>query len=326
MFRYITGYRLTAAASLLVGLAKMRVAQMLDWNDLRYFLAIARGGSIENAAMALGVNPSTVQRRLRALEAALNCSLAERHGGRYRLTTHGQQLLAYAERVETTVTTFQRKSTTIDNRSMGSVKLTSLVTIGQRIIKSGFLDRFHSSHRGITVELIMDQRALDLSNGEADIAIRGGNLDDDNALVGRKIADVPWGIYASHSFVERYGQPSVPADINRFSVVELGEEIEGLPARWMKAHAPKARVAARCSNVPSVHLAIKSGAGIAPLPAVYAATDSELVCVLGPLPELNYPLYLLAHRDIRKIPRVNAVFEFCLRELKPVLLRGELKK
>ena len=79
MFRYITRYRLTAAASLLVGLAKMRVAQMLDWNDLRYFLAIARGGSIENAAMALGVNPSTVQRRLRALEAALDCSLAERH-------------------------------------------------------------------------------------------------------------------------------------------------------------------------------------------------------------------------------------------------------
>jgi DNA-binding transcriptional LysR family regulator len=119
----------------------------------------------------------------------------------------------------------------------------------------------------------------------------------------------------------------VPADINNFSIIELGEEIEALPAaRWMKAHAPKARVAARCSNVPSVHLAIKSGAGIAPLPAVYAATDSELVCVLGPLPELNYPLYLLAHRDIRKMPRVNAVFEFCLRELKPVLLRGELKK
>src|SRR6478609_9134465 len=70
--------------------------------------------------------------------------------------------------------------TMIDNRSTGSVKLTSHVTVGQRIIKSGFLDRFHSSHRGITVESIMDQRALDISNGEADIAIRGGNFGDDN--------------------------------------------------------------------------------------------------------------------------------------------------
>jgi DNA-binding transcriptional LysR family regulator len=300
---------------------------MFDWNDLRYFLAIARGGSTGTAAKALGVNQSTVQRRLRALEAALDCSLAERQAGGYRLTTHGQQLLAYAEQVETTIGTLQRRSATLDNRSTGLVKLTSHVTVGQRIIKSGFLDRFHSDHPGITVELIMEQRALDLSKGEADIAIRGENLDDDNALVGRKIAEVPWGIYASHSFVERHGRPSSSADIASFNVIELVDEIGALPAaRWMKAHAPKARVAARCSNVPSVHLAIKSGAGIAPLPAVYAAEDKELVCVLGPLPELNYPMFLLAHRDWRRIPRVNAVFEFCLRELKPVLMRGEMKK
>jgi hypothetical protein len=65
---------------------------------------------------------------------------------------------------------------------------------------------------------------------------------------------------------------------------------------------------------------------IAPLPAVYAAADKDLVCVLGPVAELNYPMFLLTHRDLRKIPRVKAVFEFCLRELKPVLLRGEMKK
>jgi len=69
----------------------------------------------------------------------------------------------------------------------------------------------------------------------------------------------------------------------------------------------------------------QSGAGIAPLPAVYAAADSELVRALGPLPDLSYPMFLLAHRDTREIPRVNAVFEFGLRELKSVL-RGELKK
>ena len=300
---------------------------MFDWNDLRYFLAIARGGSTGTAAKALGVNQSTVQRRLRALEAALDCSLAERQAGGYRLTAHGQQLLAYAEQVETTVSTLQRQSATRDNRATGLVKLTSHVTVGQRIIKSGFLDSFHSAHPGITVELIMEQRALDLSKGEADIAIRGGPLDDDPALVGRKIAEVPWGIYASRSFVERHGRPSTPADIGGFSIIELVDEIEALPAaRWMKTHAPTARVAARCSNVPSVHLAIKSGAGIAPLPAVYAAADEELVCVLGPLAELNYPMFLLTHRDLRKIPRVSAVFEFCLSELKPVLMRGEMKK
>jgi DNA-binding transcriptional LysR family regulator len=300
---------------------------MFDWNDLRYFLAVARGGSTGMAAKALGVNQSTVQRRLRALEAALGCSLAERQAGGYRLTTHGEQLLAYAKQVEAGVGALQRRSATLDNRSCGLVKLTSHVTVGQRIIKSGFLDQFHLRHPGISVELIMEQRTLDLSNGEADIAIRGGNLGEDGALVGRRIADVPWGIFASHSFVERHGRPSSPADIARFSVIELVDEIGGLPAaHWMKTHAPRARVAARCSNVPGIHLAIKSGAGIAPLPAVYAAADKDLVCVLGPVAELNYPMFLLAHRDQRNIPRVKAVFEFCLRELKPVLMSGEMKK
>jgi DNA-binding transcriptional LysR family regulator len=300
---------------------------MFDWNDLRYFLAIARGGSIGTAAKALGVNQSTVQRRLRALEVALDCSLADRQAGGYQLTAHGQQLLTYAEQVETTVSALQRQSATLDNRATGLVKLTSHVTVGQRIIKSGFLDRFHSRHPGITVELIMEQRALDLSRGEADIAIRGGSLDDDPALVGRKIAEVPWGIYASRAFVERHGRPSTPVDIDGFSIVELVDEIAALPAaRWMKTYAPTARVAARCSNVPSVHLAIKSGAGIAPLPAVYAAADEELVCVLGLLQELNYPMFLLTHRDLRKVSRINAVFEFCLSELKSVLMRGEMKK
>jgi DNA-binding transcriptional LysR family regulator len=299
---------------------------MLDWNDLRYFLAVARGGSIGTAAKALGVNQSTVQRRLRALERALDCSLAERQAGGYQLTAHGKQLLAHAEQVETTVSTLQRQSATLDNRATGLVKLTSLVTVGQRIIKSGFLDRFHSRHPGITVELIMEQRALDLSTGEADIAIRGGTLEDDLALVGRKIAEVPWAIYASRAFVERHGRPSRPVDIDGFSIVELVDEIGALPAaQWMKTHAPTAKVAAKCSNVPSVHLAIKSGAGIAPLPAVYAAADEELVCVLGPLPELDYPIFLLTHRDLRKIPRIKAVFEFCLSELKSVLMRGEMK-
>ena len=244
------------------------------------------------------------------------------------LTAHDpRQLLVHAEQVEATVNALQRQSATLDNRAAGLVKLTSQVTVGQRIIKSGFLDSLHSRHPGITVELIMEQRVLDLSKGEADIAIRGGTLDGDPALVGRKITEVPWGIYASRSFVERHGRPSAPADIDSFNIVELVDEIEALPAaRWMKTHAPTGRVAARCSNVPSVHLAIKSGAGIAPLPAVYAAADEDLVCVFGPLPELNYPMFLLTHRDLRKVPRINAVFEFCLSELKSVLMRGEMKK
>ena len=96
-------------------------------------------------------------------------------------------------------------------------------------------------------------------------------------------------------------------------------------ARWMQAHAQGAPIAARCGNVPSVVLAVKAGAGLAVLPAVHAAGDDDLVCVLGPLPALAYPMYLFVHKDLRRVPRVRAFFEFCRRELKPVLLTGAMR-
>jgi DNA-binding transcriptional LysR family regulator len=313
------------AANLRAVSAKMQVGRMFDWSDLQYFLAIARHGSIANAAKVLGVNQSTVQRRLRSLERAVHCSLAERRADGYRLTPVGQQLLADAEQVGAAVDALRRRIAALDLTATGHVKLTSHVTVGQRIIKSGLLDKFHARHPGIRIELIMDQRALDLSKGEADIALRGGGPGG-GSLIGRKIADVPWAIFASADFVNRHGRPASSADLCNFRVVELSGDIESLPAaRWMKSNAPNAPIAASCTNIPSVHLAVKSGAGLAPLPAVYAAGDPDLINVLGPIPELDYPLFLFTHKDLRKLPRISTVFEFCLRELKPVLTRGEMK-
>jgi DNA-binding transcriptional LysR family regulator len=297
---------------------------VLNWDDLRHFLAVAREGSTGAAAKALRVNQSTVQRRLLALEKALGCALVERHATGYRLTEHGQILLASVTNVEFAVDALQRRVASFDNKDVGSVRVTCLVTVGQRIVKSGLLDAFHARHPGMIVELLMEQRMLDLSKGEADIAIRGG-APGPGALVGRKIAELPWGIYASRAFIKRYGRPAEPRDTERFPVVELIDELKNLPAfRWMSLHASQARIAARCANIPSVHLAVKSGAGLAPLPAVYAAADADLVSVFGTIPEMNYPMFLVSHKDVRKRPRVNAFFEFCARELKPVLLDGTM--
>jgi DNA-binding transcriptional LysR family regulator len=297
---------------------------VLNWDDLRHFLAIAREGSIGAAAKSLRVNQSTTQRRLLALEQRLGCVLVERHVTGYQLTPQGKILVASVSSVEAAVDAVQRQVASFDNKDVGPVRVTCLVTVGQRIVKSGLLDAFHTRHPGMIVELLMEQRVLDLSKGEADIAIRGGTPGS-GALVARKIAEVPWGIYASRAFVERHGYPAAPRDIERFTVVDLIDELENVPAvRWMRSHASQARITARCANVPSVHLAVKSGAGLAPLPTVYAAKDADLVNVLGSLPELNYPMFLVTHKDLRRRPRVNAFFEFCLRELKPVLLHGAM--
>ena len=299
---------------------------MINWDDLRHLLAIAREGSIGAAARSLKVNQSTTQRRLLALEKGLGCVLVERHGTGYRLTPQGQILIASVTNVEAAVDGVQRKVASFDNKDLGPVKVTCLVTVGQRIIKSGFLDAFHARYAGVRVQLLMEQRILDLSKGEADIAIRGGKPGS-GALVCRRIAEVPWGIYASRAFVAEHGSPAAPSDIARFPVIDLVDELEDVPAvRWMRSQAGQARIAVRCANVPSAHLALKSGAGLAPLPTVYAASDTDLVNLLGPLPELNYPMFLVTHRDIRKRPGVNAFFDFCRQELQSVLLRGTMRQ
>ena len=292
---------------------------IFDWSDLRYFLAVAREGSSLAAARVLRVNQSTVHRRLAELEKRLGCALVERHPTGYRLTESGKELQPYAERVEEAAGALQRHAATFDKGMKGTVRLTCSTAVAHRLMKSELLEEFHRRYPGIKVELLMTERVLDLSKGEADIAIRGGEAREE-ALVGKRIADVPWAIYASRSYVERQGIPKMPEDIKNHSIIEfIGEIADLAAARWLPSRAPQARISGQASNVPSVLLAVKSGVGLAPLPAPLADQDQDLVRVIGPIPELDYPTYLFTHRDLRKIPRIAAFFDYCLGELRPVL-------
>jgi DNA-binding transcriptional LysR family regulator len=292
---------------------------IFDWSDLRYFLAVAREGSSLAAARVLRVNQSTVHRRLAELEKRLGCPLVERHPTGFRLTEYGKELQPYAERVEEAASAFQRHAATFDKGMKGTVRLTCSTAVAHRLMKSQLLEEFHRRYPGIKVELLMTERVLDLSKGEADIAIRGGEAREE-ALVGKRIADVPWSIYASRSYVERNGVPKVSEDMRNHGIIEfIGEIADLAAAQWLPSKAPQARISGQASNVPSVLLAVKSSVGLAPLPAPLADLDQDLVRVIGPVPELNYPTYLFTHRDLRKIPRIAAFFDYCVRELRPVL-------
>lgn len=303
----------------------MRNQTTFDWNDLRYLLAVAREGSTLAAARNLRVNQSTVQRRLSELEQRLGCALAERHPAGYRLTEQGRRLLPFAERLEEQAHALQRQAATFDTRMSGSVHVTCSTAVAYRLIKSAFIDDFHKLYPGIAVSLLMTERVLDLSKGEADVAIRGGPVRDEG-LIGKKIADVPWAIYASQSYVERHGRP-VLGDLYRHCIIEFTGEIAGMAAaRWLPSRAPDASVVGQASNVPSLLLAVKSGAGLAPLPVPLAELDSDFAQVFGSLPELRYPTSVLVHRDLRDIPRIAAFFEYCIAHLRPILTGGYVQR
>lgn len=300
-----------------------RITQaMFDWNDLRYFLAVARYGSTLAAGRALSLSQSTVQRRLAELERRIGRKLVKRHPTGYRLTELGEEMLPYAERIGQAVSAFEQRLDAAKRDVLGVIRVTCPEPIVSRITQSSLLDRFHARHPGLRVELVMSDKYLDLSKGEADVALRSGDAVDEE-LVGRKIGDSIWAVYASRKYIERHGKPERIEDLNQHSIIGFDETMANhRAAKWLKQVAPDAKIVARNNSVLGLVYAVKSGVGIAPLPAPIGDAEEGLVRVLGPIPELARIWRVLAHPDLRRTPRVSAFFDFIAEEieaLRPIL-------
>jgi len=294
---------------------------MFDWDDLKYVIAVARCGSTIAAGKALNISQSTVQRRLIALENSLGRQLVSRQPDGYQLTEFGRHLLPFAERVETAIIELERRVTDEARNLSGSIRLTCPEPIIQRLTSSNFLSRFHALHPKLRVEFVTSDRYLDLSKGEADVALRSGDTDDD--LIGRKIADSVWAVYASRDYVARNGKPERAEELQNHLLVAFDESLNRhRTAVWLKQVAPNARMAARNNSVLGLVAAIKSGIGVGPLPTALGDAEPDLERLFGPVLELSRTWKLLAHPDLRRTPRIAALFEFVIEnklELKPIL-------
>ncbi len=284
---------------------------MFDWNDLKFFLAVARGGSTIAAGKALRTSQSTVHRRISALERKLGRKIVRRTAAGYRLTEYGDALRPLAERVEAAAQDLERRARGVQDDGVGVIRLTCPEPIVQRM--RPLIERFHALHPALRVEFVMSDRYLDLARGEADVAFRSGDTDDE--LVGRKIADSVWAIYASRAYVERCGKPEDIDALARHPLVCLDEAMSGhRVVKWLKSVAPVANILARNNSVLGLVYAVKSGVGVGPLPTAIADAEPDLVRVLGPIPELARSWRLLTHPDLRRTPRVAAFFDFVLAE------------
>ena len=295
---------------------------MFEWDDLRYFLAVARHGSTVAAAKALKLSQSTVQRRLVELERRIGRPLVKRSPTGYDLTEFGQDMLPYAERVEHAVQALEQHRGTVERGEVGVIRITCPEPIMVRLTQSVLLDRFHARYPDLRVEFVMSDKYLDLAKGDADVALRSGDTDDD-VLVGRKIADSLWAVYGSRKYIERRGQPDCVAELDRHAIVGLDQSMaKHRAATWLREIAPNAEIAARSNSVLGLVSAAKSGIGLAPLPTALGDAEADLVRVLGPIPELTRSWRLLTHPDLRQTPRVSAFFDFVTDELasfRPIL-------
>lgn len=299
---------------------------MFDWNDLRYFLAIARQGSTLAAAKDLGVSQPTVMRRLCALEERVGRKLVEHHPTGYRLTELGRTLLPHAEEVERSVAAFQRQVMSGGTDLSGTLRVTCPEGMASRLL-APIIEAFQVKYPQLSVDLIMTDRRLDLAKGEAEVAVRMYDPGD-ASLIARKIADSAWGIYASRSYIGRHGRPHRYEDLDNHAVIEFaGEMADTQAARWLRQTAPRAKVAARGNSMLGVLAFAKSGAGLAPLPMILAASEEALEPVLSPVPEIASRIYLVMHADLRRNARVRAFCDFIAAEvtrLRPYLM-GDIR-
>jgi DNA-binding transcriptional LysR family regulator len=297
-------------------LPKMTSQPEFDWNDLRFLLTVARTGSTLAAAKVLGVSQSTVHRRLAELEVSIGRQLVKRHPSGYRLTELGEELRPQVEHIEEAIDALKRHLTSSDRRLVGTVRITCPTLVAYRLQASSLLELFQARHPGLRVELVLSDQIVDLAKGQADIAIRASEPEDE-ALVGRKIAEGRWALYASRSYVARHGRPECQEDINRHFVIGGRGGMASYPAvLWLRSVAPHATVGATCDYWAGYVLALKSGAGLAPLLISVGDQESELVRLLDIGSELVTPFYLLMHRDLQRTPRVRAFFDFVVAEIK----------
>ncbi|MGB8187370.1 MAG: LysR family transcriptional regulator [Pseudolabrys sp.] len=276
----------------------------LDWEDVRYFVALARYGTLSATARGLRVNHATVARRVTSLETLLGRPLFDRRADGYALTAEGKAVLDEAHSMDDAALAVLR-------RLDAGTELSGLVrlAVGRVLAERFLIDRlrtFRKCYPAIDLELIGGSRFVSLARREADVALRDG-LPKNSELVARRVAKITFGLYASPGYRDRLAAGDTPTFIG------FDEESDFIAeAVWLERKFRDRRFSFRTNSQTTQAAAARAGYGVALLPHFVAADDRGLVQVslAERLPERN--LWLLIRRDLTKVPRVRAVADYLI--------------
>jgi DNA-binding transcriptional LysR family regulator len=293
------------------------------WDEFRLVKAIADTRSLQGAADLLGVNHSTVFRRLAELEEKAGSPLFERHRSGYQLTPTGEAMANVATRIDSDVSDFMRKLAGQDLRPRGEIRVTTNDTL-MLYLMIPVLALFRREYPDIRVDIIMSNQALNLSKRDADIAIRATDSPPDN-LTGRRVSDLVWAIYGRRSDWPQGGKNfdvvSPPEDANW---VSLGDGFSHLhAARYVRDHVRPERIALTVNTVLGLTEAVEAGIGIGPLPCFIADARPDLVRLSSVDPDFSTGLWLLTHPDLKSSPRVRAFLDLAAAEMQKLRPRLE---
>ncbi len=294
----------------------MAKQQQLDWDDFRLVKIIAEANGLAGAAERLGVNHSTVFRRLGQMEENLGVKLFERHRTGYVLTPAGEEMAALAEQMEENVTSFTRKLAGQAVAPAGELRVTTNDTLLVHMLTHLF-SRFVKTNPEMRLDVVLANQALNLSKRDADVAIRATD-DPPETLVGRRVATIAWAIYGR---LEEFPDHHQPSDLNSPELysrpwVALGDNLAALKAaRFVRDRVAPENIAYKVNTVLGLAEAVEAGIGIGPLPCFIADASPNLVRLSDVNPEFSAGLWLLTHPDLRQSARVRAFMDFMAAEI-----------
>jgi DNA-binding transcriptional LysR family regulator len=273
---------------------------LADWDRLRVVLALRRGGTLSAAARALGVDHTTVARRLDGFERDLGAPLFERGPDGFAATPLGEEVLATAERMADEVTGLLRRLEGTTGGLTGLVRLTTTPHLAALLFAPA-LGGFLRAHPGLQIELVGDNRGLDLSRREADLAVRLSRPEVPG-LVARRLGEIALACYAA-------GADPRPFEAQSFLAHEDASG-HAAPQRYLSALVPTERMVLRSNTTQALVEAARAGLGCAVLPCFVGERDPALRRVPAPRAMPPMTLWLLYHEDLRRSPRVRAAVTF----------------
>lgn len=277
----------------------------LAWDDFRLVRAVAETGSLPAGAAALGLNHSTVFRRLRQIEAMLGLVLFERHRSGFAPTSAGEEIIATAARMDIDVTDVLRRLSGQAPSPTGELRISTSDSLLVQLLLPLFA-RFRESCPLITLDLVIGNAESNLSRRDADIAIRAADSAPET-LVGRRLSRIAWALYGRADHV---GVP-VKDLLAQANWVGLADGMGTLKAtQFLQNQIPAQRVAARANSVLAVAEAVEAGLGIGHLPCFVGDARRGLQRLAAPEPAFGSILWILTHPDLRGSPRVRAMLDF----------------
>ena len=270
---------------------------------MRFFLAVARTGSLSGAARVLGVGHVTVGRRISLLERRLGVGLLNRTPDGFAATAAGEAILRQCIAMENAALDLERIAAGRDSLAAGSIRLTATEALAHRVIAPAIAE-LRKSHPDLQVDLAVGVRSLDIARREADLAVRVGRPSGPG-LVSRKLGEVGYSLYASRSYFAKHRIPQRGKGLAECDLITFTGAPAATSPFFMNESLEGARIALRCNN-PLIQLqAAANGIGIAELACFLADDCADLIRMWPDEPPALRSVWLVMHEDLRRSARIR---------------------